>query len=61
VVRDSRTSVEIVEVFQVLNDRGLTVVMVTHEPDIAQFAKWVIVLSNGKIRKDEAVVNRPNA
>src|SRR5271166_326395 len=36
---DSRTSVEIMEVFQKLNDDGLTVVMVTHEPDIAEFAK----------------------
>ena len=55
---DSRTSVEIMEVFQNLNDRGLTIAMVTHEPDIAQFAKRVIVFRDGKIKKDEPVVRR---
>jgi putative ABC transport system ATP-binding protein len=58
---DSRTSVEIMEVFQDLNDKGLTIVMVTHEQDIAQFAKRVMVFRDGKIRKDDAVVNRPRA
>ena len=58
---DSRTSVEIMEVFQDLNDKGLTIVMVTHEHDIAQFAKRVIVFRDGKIRKDDAVLNRPRA
>ena len=58
---DSRTSVEIMEVFQDLNDRGLTLVMVTHEHDIAQFAKRVLVFRDGKIRKDEPVLNRPKA
>ena len=58
---DSRTSVEIMEVFQDLNDRGLTLVMVTHEHDIAEFAKRVIVFRDGKIRKDSPVVNRPRA
>jgi putative ABC transport system ATP-binding protein len=58
---DSRTSVEIMEVFQDLNDKGLTIVMVTHEHDIAQFAKRVMVFRDGKIRKDESVSNRPRA
>jgi putative ABC transport system ATP-binding protein len=58
---DSRTSVEIMEVFQDLNDRGLTVVMVTHEHDIAEFAKRVIVFRDGKIRRDSPVANRPRA
>ncbi|MGH7750903.1 MAG: ABC transporter ATP-binding protein, partial [Candidatus Dormibacteria bacterium] len=58
---DSRTSVEIMEVFQELNDKGLTVVMVTHEPDIAQFAKRVIVFRDGRIRKDDPVRERPRA
>jgi len=58
---DSRTSVEIMEVFQDLNDKGLTIVMVTHEHDIAQFAKRVIVFRDGKIRKDDPVLNRPRA
>jgi putative ABC transport system ATP-binding protein len=58
---DSRTSVEIMEIFQNLNDQGLTIVLVTHEPDIAQFAKRVLVFRDGKIRKDDPVVNRPKA
>lgn len=58
---DSRTSVEIMEVFQDLNDRGLTLVMVTHEHDIAQFAKRVLVFRDGKIRKDEPTAKRPRA
>lgn len=58
---DSRTSVEIMEVFQDLNDKGLTIVMVTHEHDIAQFAKRVLVFRDGKIRKDEPVIHRPRA
>ena len=58
---DSRTSVEIMEVFQDLNDKGLTFVMVTHEHDIAEFAKRVLVFRDGKIRKDEPVRNRPRA
>ena len=58
---DSRTSVEIMEVFQHLNDQGLTIVMVTHEHDIAEFAKRVLVFRDGKIRRDEPVPNRPRA
>jgi putative ABC transport system ATP-binding protein len=58
---DSRTSVEIMEVFQDLNDKGLTIVMVTHEHDIAQFAKRVLVFRDGTIRKNEPVVHRPRA
>lgn len=58
---DSRTAVEIMDIFQTLNDGGLTVVMVTHEPDIAQFAKRVIVFRDGKIRTDEPVAHRPRA
>ncbi len=58
---DSRTSVEIMEIFQSLNDIGLTIVVVTHELDIAQFAKRVLVFRDGKIRKDDPVLNRPKA
>jgi putative ABC transport system ATP-binding protein len=58
---DSRTSVEIMEVFQDLNDKGLTIVLVTHEHDVAQFAKRVLVFRDGKIRKDDLVLNRPRA
>jgi putative ABC transport system ATP-binding protein len=55
---DSRTSVELMEIFQSLNDRGLTIILVTHEHDIAQFAKRNIVFRDGKIRRDEPVANR---
>jgi len=58
---DSRTSVEILEVFQRLNDDGLTIVLVTHEPDIAEFAKRSIYFRDGRIRRDELVQNRPVA
>src|SRR5258708_6781537 len=58
---DSRTSVEIMEIFQNLNDNGLTIVLVTHEHDIAQFARRVLIFRDGKIRKDDAVLNRPRA
>src|SRR6201997_4831894 len=58
---DSRTSVEIMEIFQKLNDKGLTIVIVTHEHDIAQFAKRVLVFRDGRIRKDDPVLQRPTA
>jgi putative ABC transport system ATP-binding protein len=58
---DSRTSVEIMEILQGLNEQGLTIVLVTHEHDIAQFAKRVLVFRDGKIRKDDRVLNRPKA
>lgn len=58
---DSRTSVEIMEIFQSLNERGLTIVLVTHEHDIAQFARRVLVFRDGKVRKDDPVHNRPRA
>ncbi len=58
---DSRTSIEIVEILQDLNDRGLTIILVTHEPDIAEYARRVLVFQDGKIRKDYPVLNRPNA
>jgi len=52
---DSRTSVEVMEIFQKLNADGLTIVLVTHEPDIAQFAKREIVFRDGQIRRDDVV------
>jgi len=58
---DSRTSVEIMEIFQNLNDKGLTIVLVTHEHDIAEFAKRVLVFRDGTIRKDDPITNRPKA
>jgi putative ABC transport system ATP-binding protein len=58
---DSRTSVEIMAIFQNLNDQGLTIVLVTHEPDIAQFAGRMLIFKDGRIRKDEQNLNRPKA
>jgi putative ABC transport system ATP-binding protein len=58
---DSRTSVEIMEIFQDLNARGLTIILVTHELDIARFAKRVISFRDGTIRKTEQVPNPPRA
>jgi putative ABC transport system ATP-binding protein len=58
---DSRTSVEIMDIFQKLNGDGLTVVLVTHEPDVAQFAKRSIEFRDGKIRRDEPIQDRPIA
>ena len=53
---DSRTSVEVMEIFQRLNrERGITLVLVTHEMDIAQYAQRVIVFKDGKIKKDYAI------
>lgn len=50
---DSRTSVEVMGIFQELNEKGITVILVTHEPDIAQFAKRHIVFRDGRIRSDK--------
>ena len=58
---DSRTSVEIMDVLQKLNDQGLTIVLVTHEPDIARFARRTIEFRDGKIRHDEPITDRPVA
>jgi len=52
---DSRTSVEVMEIFQKLNTGGLTIILVTHEPDIAQFAKREIVFRDGQIKRDDVV------
>lgn len=55
---DSRTSIEIMSIFQKLNDEGITVIMVTHEPDIAAYTKRNIVMKDGMIKSDEWVKNR---
>jgi putative ABC transport system ATP-binding protein len=49
---DSRTSVEIMEIFQRLNDGGITIILVTHEPDIARYAKRNVSFRDGRIRED---------
>ncbi|MCX6968165.1 MAG: ABC transporter ATP-binding protein [Verrucomicrobia bacterium] len=55
---DSRTSIEIMSVFQRLNDEGITIIMVTHEPDIAAYTKRNIVMRDGRIQSDELVAHR---
>ena len=52
---DSRTSEEIMGIFQALNDSGKTVVLITHEPDIAQHAKRVVTVRDGLIQHDEKI------
>ena len=52
---DSKTSVEVMALFQALNEQGITVIIVTHEPDIAQYAHRVIDVRDGRILKDHAV------
>jgi len=50
---DSRTAVEVMDVFQQLNqERGITIALVTHEPDIAQYARRIIVFKDGRIKND---------
>ena len=59
---DSRTSVEIMEILQRLNrETGVTVVLITHEPDIAQYAQRMVAFRDGKVVKDVAVENRRDA
>jgi putative ABC transport system ATP-binding protein len=55
---DSRTSLEVMEIFQDLNDRGLTILVVTHEPDIALHAKRVVVFKDGHVEGDRRVADR---
>ncbi|HEY8188109.1 MAG TPA: ABC transporter ATP-binding protein [Pyrinomonadaceae bacterium] len=59
---DSRTSVEVMEIFQRLNrERGITLVLVTHEPDIADYAQRVVVFKDGRIKKDYQIENARDA
>lgn len=58
---DSKTSVEIMAIFQKLNQSGMTIVIVTHEPDIAHYADRIIVFKDGHVLTDEAVAEPRNA
>ncbi len=58
---DSRTSVEIMGIFQQLNERRITIIMVTHEQDIASYARRNVVMRDGVILKDFNVTQRSNA
>ena len=55
---DSQTSIEIMGVFQKLNEQGITIVMVTHELDIARYTKRTVILRDGKVVTDEPVRER---
>jgi len=58
---DSRTSVDVMTVFQELNEQGITILLVTHEPDIAQYARRIVVMRDGRIVSDRQVWDRRNA
>jgi putative ABC transport system ATP-binding protein len=58
---DTRTSYEIMALFQKLNSEGKTIAFVTHEPDIAVFSSRTIILKDGNIIKDEALAGRQDA
>jgi putative ABC transport system ATP-binding protein len=59
---DTRTSIEVMGTFQKLNaERGLTIVLVTHERDIAEYAMRIVAFRDGKVRGDQAVANRREA
>ena len=58
---DTRTSIEVMQIFQRLNDEGLTVVLVTHEPDIAEYATRVVAFRDGRVRGDRPVATRRRA
>ena len=55
---DSRTTVEVMGVFQQLNEQGITIVMVTHELDVAQYCKRNLIMRDGRLVRDEQVARR---
>ena len=59
---DSRTSIEVIDIFQRLNaEQGLTILLVTHEPDVAQYASRIVAFLDGRVRLDHAVTDRRHA
>ncbi len=58
---DSHSSIDVLTVFQELNEQGITVILVTHEPEIAVYAKRVVAMRDGVIVDDNPVTNRRNA
>ncbi len=58
---DSKTSVEVMAIFQALNEEGKTIVLITHEQDISEHAKRIVVFRDGKILSDGAVAARRRA
>jgi putative ABC transport system ATP-binding protein len=58
---DSATSIEIMAIFQKLNRQGITIIMVTHEPDIASFTRRNVIFRDGCIISDQPVLNQADA
>jgi putative ABC transport system ATP-binding protein len=58
---DSRTSIEVMALFQALNEQGITIVVVTHEQDIAAYASRIVMMRDGQVLSDKPVANRRNA
>jgi putative ABC transport system ATP-binding protein len=58
---DTRTSIEVMQIFQRLNEQGLTIVLVTHEPDIAEYATRIVSFRDGRVRGDRPVTTRRRA
>ena len=58
---DSRTSVEVMALFQELNAQGITILIVTHEPDVAQYASRIVEVRDGHIRRDHPVERKRDA
>ena len=59
---DTRTSIEVMEILQGLNrERGITVLLITHEHDIAEYADRVVAFRDGRVLSDEAVASRRDA
>ena len=58
---DTRTTIEVMALFQELNEEGVTIVLVTHEPEVAVYAKRIVEVRDGRIVRDEAVKNRRRA
>ena len=58
---DSRTSIEVMALFQELHAQGMTILLVTHEPDVAQYAERIVQVHDGRIRRDVPVAGRRDA
>jgi putative ABC transport system ATP-binding protein len=55
---DTHTTIEVMALFQELNEQGITIVLVTHEPEVAVYAKRIVEVRDGRVVRDEPVKNR---
>ena len=58
---DSRTTMEVLAIFQALNEQGITILLVTHEPEVARYAKRIVEVRDGLILRDEPVLEHRRA